>query len=482
MHITILGMALLPLAILWALQPTRLLELALVVAIFEAGAALVLGGSFGLPLAMVPGLIFILYFVAQYALGMRFPGEKAAIWTLTPLIVLLCYAVFSIIVLPDAFAGQIMVAPQKPDPLGPTLTPLAFNSGNVTQTLYLAMNVITAVCAAIYLTRARISYRRIIGAYLLGGYIVVGLAFWQFANRVAGVPFPDEVLYSNPSWAIVDQRFGSVPRIQGPFSEPAGLAFYLSGLCFCCLWLTAKGHRLMRVNLLLALSILAMLISTSTTGIAVLAIGLPAIVVFTVLRGDSRSLARLGKTSVLIAFAGCIVLGPVFVMEPTLLKSVSEVVEATQSKGDSESYDQRTAVDDAGLATLGQTYGLGVGWGGFRTSSLLPGLVANGGVVAIAAVLWLILRIVRSVRRTRQISSAHPGRVLVDGFSAALCGQLAAALLSAPTIGSLAFFLELGCIAGTTGRMVIDARPVAMRARPASFAAGVRPGRRTLAA
>jgi hypothetical protein len=48
--------------------------------------------------------------------------------------------------------------------------------------------------------------------------------------------------------------------------------------------------------------------------------------------------------------------------------------------------------------------------------------------------------------------------LLADGFSAAMCGQLAAAVLSAPTIGSLAFFLQLGCTVGVAARMVIEPR------------------------
>jgi hypothetical protein len=46
--------------------------------------------------------------------------------------------------------------------------------------------------------------------------------------------------------------------------------------------------------------------------------------------------------------------------------------------------------------------------------------------------------------------------MLVGGFSAALCGQLAAAL-SAPTIGSPAFFLQLGCVVGVLARMSMAA-------------------------
>ncbi len=44
-------------------------------------------------------------------------------------------------------------------------------------------------------------------------------------------------------------------------------------------------------------------------------------------------------------------------------------------------------------------------------------------------------------------------------FTAALCGQLAAATLSAPTIGSLAFFLQLGCVVGTAARMAAECAP-----------------------
>src|SRR3984885_5185362 len=107
MRLTILGLALVPLTLIWAMNPVRLLQLAFVVAVFEAGAAMVIG-SFGLPTALVPGLMFITFIVAQYAMGMRYPAEAVVFWALTPLIALLGYALLSVVVLPDAFAGTIM--------------------------------------------------------------------------------------------------------------------------------------------------------------------------------------------------------------------------------------------------------------------------------------------------------------------------------------------------------------------------------------
>jgi hypothetical protein len=211
MQITLLGLVLIPLSLLWAYQPVRLLQLALVSSVFEAAAALVLGGSFGLQPAMVPGVLFIAYVVMQYALGMRYPGEGAVFRAAFPLLAMAAYAVLSAWLLPDAFAGRVLVWPQRPDPLAGGMVPLEHTSGNFTQTLYLALDVVFTVAVALFLTRGAVPYKSIIAAYMLGGYVVVGLALWQFASRNTGLPFPDDLLHSNPSWAIVEQSFGSVP-------------------------------------------------------------------------------------------------------------------------------------------------------------------------------------------------------------------------------------------------------------------------------
>jgi hypothetical protein len=217
---------------------------------------------------------------------------------------------------------------------------------------------------------------------------------------------------------------------------------------------------MMRINLLLPLAMLAMFLSTSTTGLATLAAGLPGMLLFAMFRANRAISARLARKAAVLLLGGLVVLGPVLVLEPSLLSAVTEVVDATMTKGDSESYTERTATDAAALASIGPTYGLGVGWGSFRTSSFIPGLLANAGLFGVAATLWLFARVAGMARRANAAVPGHPGRSLVDGFSAALCGQLAAALLSAPMISSLGFFLQLGCLIGTAARMLLDAGPI----------------------
>ena len=195
MQVTILGLILLPLSLIWWLNPVRLIQLTFVVAPFEAAAAAVFGG-FGLQLAMVPGLLVVSYIFLQYALGMRYRGERAVFAALFPLLAMLFYALLAAKMFPQVFAGQIGVFPQKMDPTAPGIAPLAPNFGNVTQSLYLTIDVLITTVVALFFTRRAIPHESIIGGYMLGGYVEVFFVFWQFASSIVGVPFPEDLLHS----------------------------------------------------------------------------------------------------------------------------------------------------------------------------------------------------------------------------------------------------------------------------------------------
>ena len=94
-------------------------------------------------------------------------------------------------------------------------------------------------------------------------------------------------------------------------------------------------------------------------------------------------------------------------------------------------------------------------------------------------VLWLAKRIYCLSKEVRAASNNHSGQILVDGFSAALCGQFTAALLSAPMIVSLIFYIQLGCVVGALARMSEDERPYKWRQRfaPMRTSNYSRPGR-----
>ncbi|SDB28491.1 hypothetical protein [Belnapia rosea] len=457
MSLTVLGIALLPLVLRFAADGERLLQLVVIAAVFEGGAAAVFGG-FGIQLGLLPALAFVTHLAAQYLLGMRYPGEASVLRMSTPLVLFLAYAAATAMVLPGVFAGQITVWPQKPDILFPEPVLLAPGGGNLTQTIYLTLNLTLCIGTALYLTRRSVRiWQRLVVAYMASGYLVAGIAIWQFGARVAGLPFPNQMLFSNPSWVVVEQSLGPIPRIQGPFTEPSGLAFYMAGLAFSCLWLCLRGHRVMHPQLLLMLAVVATCLSTSTTGIATLVIGLPAALILAAACGDAPGLRRASVTLGAMAGVAALVLVPLFLLWPELLGFVDLVIGATLEKSDSDSFVERQMWDGLAWNALLQSGGLGIGWGSTRSSSLLPGLLAGGGVVSALAIAWFAYTIARTVRRSRDRGlGRHPANLTVDSFIGAMIGQLLAALISAPTIVTPIFYLQLGAVIGGLVRFGID--------------------------
>jgi hypothetical protein len=462
MQVTIFGLILLPICLFLAGQPIRLLQLALITQVFEAAAAMVIGGNFGLQPSLVPGLLFLGYIGLQYALGMRYPGERLVFRTLVPLLAFAGWAIGSAFVLTDVFAGT-PVWPQRNEFAG-IMTPLQFGMGNVTQGLYLILNIAVTVGAALFLTRVDIPYRSLLAAYLASGYLVVLLGFWQFASRLTGLWWPTEFLNTNPGWTIVEQSIGPIPRVQGPFSEPSSMGSYLAGVTFCCLWLCIRSHQVMRPRLLLCLASAGVLMSTSTSGILALVVGLPLMFTYAMVTGGGAGIQRALKTILAVVVAGIVVLGPLFLLRPEFGDAVSTIAEATLEKRESSSYEERTQADlDATEVTMA-TYGLGVGWGSFRSSSLIAGLLVNSGVIGLLLIIWFIVRLSRfKVRAQARTAATDPARATMDGFAAALGGGLIPALMAGPTINSLAFFIQIACLVGTASRVLIGDQRVSSR-------------------
>lgn len=457
MGLTAFSFILLPLCLFWAMAPDKLLKLMAVVSIFEAAAALTIG-SFGVQPGLVPALAFMGYVVLQLLLGASYPGMAGA-WRLTrPFVFMTVWAVATSYVMPRAFEDAVYVWPQKSTPPF-VLTALAPNPANINQDMYLIIDCIFLVLTAAYLTKSRLALGSFIRAYLMSGFVVAAVSVWQFASRVAHLPYPESLFYSNPGWAILtEQSIGAVPRINGPFSEPAALANYMASIVCATGWLLLQGNKEPMIRWLFVAGLMTMAISTSTTGFGVLAIvgaGVPA---YALLSGSSRMMASILKVALPMVLLGGLAFLAASTFVPGFDKNVSEVFSATLNKQQSSSYEERTGADLDSIAAMIDTYGLGVGWGSNRSSSLIPGLLAGVGLPGFAALLWFAFGLAGRVRAAHRIGCTGEQRLVMDACCGGITGFLLGAILSGPTITSITFFFLLGLLIACATRVQLDAR------------------------
>jgi len=442
----------LPLCLIWWSKPDRLLALIMFTGLFPAASVVALG-SLGIQPSLAPALAFMSYVVLQYLLRARYSGDRDALQGSVPFLLVVAWTVAGSMLLPRLFADAVLVWPQKNDSVGARVL-LQPTFGNITQDCYLFLNAAVFLLAACYMTKRSFRIGQVYTVYIYGGWFLVGVCFWQMAHRLAHIPFPETLFYSNPSWAILNtQMAGPVPRINATFTEPAACASYLSGVIFSAIWLTVRGYRRPAVVWLIPAAILALMITTSTTGFAALAIGAMLLPAYALLSGSMNLFGRLAKLAMLglgVAGVGVLVL---LTVAPNIGPAAMAVVQGTASKQDSDSYRERSQADHDSMVLGLETFGLGAGWGSNRASSLIPSLVSTIGYFGVAGLLtadWLILR--NAMRMRHRAPQSREGMV-IDGMVAALLGRIVAACLSGPTLGMPDFYLMMALVVAATVRI-----------------------------
>ncbi len=463
MHVTLFGFILLPLCVLWFPRPERLLVLLFVMGVFGAGTPVIIG-SLGLPPMAVPAAMFVLYVGFQLGFGVQLEGARTVLRTLEPYLLAVAYGLISAFVMPRIFARQVQVWPQKIGVIYGTV-PLMPGQGNVTQSFYLVMTGVTLVAATLYLTRREVDLVKLIQVYLWSGVLAIIFSFWQLVHKLTGLWFPYAYISNNPGFLVTNtQTLSFVPRINGSFVEPSDLAHYLSGIVFASGWLVLRGYPSKLPRFTLLAGAIAMLISTSTTGIAMLVLGAAGSAMIPVLRQRTAVARRVIRVGVPLMIGLVIAGGVIITLKPSVGRSLSVVYASTLNKQQSSSFSDRTQKDLDALATIYPTFGFGTGWGSFRSSSLLPGTLAGLGVWGTALVGGLVLRVVKLWRRARragEIAGANAHDLwAIEGARAACTGLLLAALISAPEIVDLDFYLLLAILIAASIRVAVLDRTV----------------------
>lgn len=353
-----------------------------------ASAALVLpalGGS-----SIPPARLMLLFLAVGTFMQLRTRASLAreAFIANGALILFCAYGLISALILPRIFAGQVDVVPMRAVGLRHILDtfPLAPSSQNTTTAFYLLGTGLTAFCTYVAArlasdvmplikTWVAVTWTHIITGVL--GAVLAGTWWDTLVDFVR-----------SGSYAQTRQDGDDFSRIYGLFPEPSYYATVGYGLMIFLIELWLRNVAPRRTGLA-ALGMAAVL-TLSTSSTAYVAMGGYAAILATrtlffpsYLSAGKVAGMALGLLAAITALLGLLVFSPE--AAATFGEMFSEM---TVEKSQSMSGQQRTFWAMQGLHLFGFSWGIGVGAGSFRSSSLITAIIGSMGVVG--AVTFLI--------------------------------------------------------------------------------------------
>ncbi|MDP3207917.1 MAG: hypothetical protein Q8M65_02105 [Rhodoglobus sp.] len=403
-------------------------------AVFPQTAALILGKN-GFPLfylAIVLLLMLaipnILYAIARPEYGASLSSRRWS-WPDLISITLVAWAAILAFAAPRIFAGVQVYGPElgigavETIPLEPTL-------GNLAQLGYLTLAIAFLVSAG----RLFPVDTRIIGATV---WLTIGLA----TLRLIGEPLSPHDVVVTLRQALQNMpgfNYATPERLSGTLHEPSVLGMYLVvAAAYFVARLRFPGRP--RVMAIIGLGIVVVDFVFNQSGTAQL--GLGALLALGLLAGAFR-LARTSRLTLAPVRLGLsILVGGLALAQLPLVYALT--VGYAAEKTQTDSFSERGASNLRSWQIVIETFGVGVGLGSHRPSSLLFLVVSCLGLFGLGLLTALV---VLALRRVSRILPARPA-----GWAAV--GAIAAAVIAVPDLSAPLLWITLtACFAVPDGR------------------------------
>jgi hypothetical protein len=434
-------------------KPRFLLASAIICSVFEGAALLKVGGFFVSP------YYFTLLAVGARSVFISTEGNHALGYTKRSRAITLGMLMFAGIaiagagLLPHIFAGWIVNSVRLDNGYS---GPLAFSASNLGQSVYLALNVVFLWFIAQTANTPTVRTDAT-NAVLIAGAVVIGFAFYQFITALTGLPYPEEILFSNDSYTM---QYGTsimdMPRICSTFTEPAGMAVFMLGFFAFVTSDAPGGVRWPVVRWFLILGSVAVLIlcTSSTAYLGLAAIGcwrIGTYMIVPMIKGTWNPKV-IGALLVVVA-----ALGLTIAFSESLQATIRDAV---FEKNQSSSYDQRSDADALSTHLIFSTFGLGVGLGSNRASSFLASMLSTVGVLGAASLGAVLVLLVRKSDSSALVPERHLA------LSSGLLGILGAKIISSPDLSSPGMWAMMAAL--LTVHCVVKPRPVAVASNVAA--------------
>jgi len=455
---TIIGLAVLLAAMALLVLGTRLQMLVFVLAcaLMHGSAAVVLTGLGNT--SIQPALVAVPFLLMRCLLPSRAPSRLGAALSANAWLILLAgYSAIGAFVLPFVFRGAIDVVPLRPNtgPTGLVTAPLQFTAQNITTAFYMLATATGAIAAHMAANRpgAGPAVARTASVVTLA-HVAIGWLAVATANT--GL---DAVIrfFRNGRYMQLDQSFEGFSRLTGIAPEPSLYAsFGYAWFVFAAeLWLRNVDRRWSgSAALAMFLTLVASTSSTAYVGLA--GYSLLVLLRLTFFTGTIPVRKWVAMAACGVVLAVCAL--AVMVGSDSVYQSVARIMQlTTTAKLKSESGLARSFWAMQGLQAFVQSWGLGIGAGSFRSSSIVTAVLGSSGVIGIAALALYLLRVFRPFAAATFSAVGDADRDTAAAGAWAVLMILVPASVSAPSPDP---GLLWGLIAGT----VLGLRSAAARA------------------
>jgi hypothetical protein len=327
------------------------------------------------------------------------------------------YSSITALILPRLFADAIYVVPLTP--LTSRLYdiyPLAFSAQNITTAFYMLGTLFVALAVSMIL-QIPTSYSIISKAIFVAASLHVLFGILDIALSAVGATHGLDFI-RNGNYAQLNQEISGVRRISGTFPEPSSYARYAFILLVYVTELWIRNIQSKAAGLVAVALFAVLLISTSSTAYVSIA-AYAFVLTFRMTLVPSSTVPS--KKFAMLAFIGVGISSflAVAVFNPAIVDFLLEIFQQlTFGKLATESGVQRSLWAQQGFDTFRISYGLGVGAGSFRSSSLLTAIIGSTGIIGVAAFAAHLIAVARQVFRRSEFSREPDDIRKVAAYSA----------------------------------------------------------------
>ena len=362
-------------------------------------------------------------------------------WTPIVVVTLLVYGVASAFILPRLFAGATTVfVPSRGAIVETALRPV---SGNINQSAYFAFGILAFFAMASQLARdGRFELLRI--GFFAFAVANATLGMIDFAGKLSGAGDLLAPIRTAGYSMLIDVQVEGFWRIVGGYPEASSFGgATIVGLAFTFSYWRATNSRLALV--LSIVQLLLLLLSTSSTGYASLAILVPVLSLSYVWR---LMLGRLNdrdlKTILVGAVAVAFVLAVIVFASGALAPIQRLIEETTLNKSTSASADERFYWNLKSWNAFLDTYGLGVGLGSSRASSFAIAVLSQLGAFGAFLIVVLLIEMARPIPQPGPNPEARELAAICSSLRATgLAVMIGAAIAGTSADPGIVFFITL---------------------------------------